>query len=827
MSTTGSIEDKPRPSSTGRGMSGAAMSALRKARSLAAVSAGFGSPSRSKSSSAAFTVPDDNKSDNSDPPTHLAATSPTPIGPSSAATQHLLSSASSRSSGSSASSVSTTPSTAPTMVRSATLSANSRAAASAASAANVPSITTAPSSSSSIPQRAQVPSRSRATSASSSGSTADASSTTSAPPHTSGPLVPTPPKSPQRTPPAFSPTATSFTTEVDSSAGIFGLAAALQSESNDSFYAPGSSSNKLTKRPVTAARSLRESDTTPTSSVTNSSTTTGSIITSHGPLNPNSLVGKIAAKNAAAKAAAANGTTTPITKDKKKSIETGSVNKKESPGSKSIPDEEKISSTTSTTIPTPSTFYRVIRILAIITCIILIILSPIFYLIYTRFGFGKDFPIPSYLDDDVKGVLSTPTPESFLEIVGSLPLPPGNIAVSSRYRVFFTFHPEYNPPINVAELTSKTTFKAYPPPPIAPPAKSSGIAATTPPPALPHPPLQSVLSLRIDKQDRLWLLDFAHHGLRADTLPPQLVCYKLGKWKDEFVMNYSFPSNIAGFGSMLNDFQVDPTGEYLYIVDTSIISMNPSIIVFSVKSKRSWRLLENHSSMFGSSYFVNVRGTPGYHVGFGPLGLKVNIDSVALDRSGSTLYYGAVTSDRLYSIATSQVLHLVERMERENGSRPEDLEALGYQVRLVSSDKPMTDGLSTDGNGNIWMTSIEHSAIVLATPMTIHAQSPSGPSFGISSSTGVGGGAGVLTDMQAMVYTKVIESKSLLRWPDGLSFGPDGLYITNSALHLKYSNFQGNITQYAPFHILKIVTKHLKNKLLYKKKGFSLPSPGQ
>src|SRR5207247_6445224 len=43
-------------------------------------------------------------------------------------------------------------------------------------------------------------------------------------------------------------------------------------------------------------------------------------------------------------------------------------------------------------------------------------------------------------------------PASALEVVANLDYPPGNIAVSKTGRVFFTFHPDGNPPMRVAEL---------------------------------------------------------------------------------------------------------------------------------------------------------------------------------------------------------------------------------------------------------------------------------------------------------------------------------------------------------------------------------------
>ena len=47
----------------------------------------------------------------------------------------------------------------------------------------------------------------------------------------------------------------------------------------------------------------------------------------------------------------------------------------------------------------------------------------------------------------------------------------------------------------------------------------------------------------------------------------------------------------------------------------------------------------------------------------GPIGLKVHVDSIALDRSGSTLYFGALTGGELYSISTSHLLHYINKVD--------------------------------------------------------------------------------------------------------------------------------------------------------------------
>ena len=58
--------------------------------------------------------------------------------------------------------------------------------------------------------------------------------------------------------------------------------------------------------------------------------------------------------------------------------------------------------------------------------------------------------------------------------------------------------------------------------------------------------------MRIDRQGRLWVLDYADYGRGQ----PRLTAFDLET--TALVHQYDFPSEVAGFLSMLNDFQVDP-----------------------------------------------------------------------------------------------------------------------------------------------------------------------------------------------------------------------------------------------------------------------------
>lgn len=416
--------------------------------------------------------------------------------------------------------------------------------------------------------------------------------------------------------------------------------------------------------------------------------------------------------------------------------------------------------------------------------LVLALLSPFVYVVLTRLGVGSFFPVqPEFV-----GSLPVLDPGS-LEVVAELPVPPGNIAVSSSGRIFFNFHPEFGPgpsSIRVAELKSKNSFTAFP-----------NVSF--------QHKIMTCLAMRVDRQDRLWLLDHGNHGMKGS---PVLYAFDIMRG-DSLVHMYVFPSSVAGFGSMLNDFQVDPSGHFVYIADTSIVSSTPALIVYSVREQYAYRILSSHASMFGQSTFLDISGTL---LKYGPMGLTINVDSIALDRSGSKLYYGALTGDKLYSISTSHLLHY---LRAANESHTDQLildEILPGHVNEVLSVKPVTDGISTDGAGNIWLTAVEHSAIALAIP--VKAAAPVHVD-----------GATFAHQQERFRVIKVVQDKALLRWPDGFSFGPDGLYITNSALHVKLGG--GKVDNFAPFHILRLPTKAMQQALESEKaSAFVLPPAG-
>src|SRR5213593_1095196 len=216
-------------------------------------------------------------------------------------------------------------------------------------------------------------------------------------------------------------------------------------------------------------------------------------------------------------------------------------------------------------------------------------------------------------------------PASALEVVAYLDYPPGNIAVSPTGRVFFTLHPNGNPPIKLVELVGGK--------PVPYPDQASQTTR-----------FDSPLAVRIDRQGRLWTLDFARYGRGQ----PRLVAFDLAT--NTLFHQYDFPSGVAGFLSMVNDFQVDPRGEKIYIAETSPIRQKPALIVYDVAKRTSRRVLDGDRSVTAGNYVIH---TPERAIKIlGILPVRIGVDSITLDERGEWLYYGPFSGDRLYRIRT-------------------------------------------------------------------------------------------------------------------------------------------------------------------------------
>jgi len=328
-------------------------------------------------------------------------------------------------------------------------------------------------------------------------------------------------------------------------------------------------------------------------------------------------------------------------------------------------------------------------------------------------------------------------PASAVEQVAALDYPPGNIAVSDTGRVFLTLHPDGKPPIKVTELVDGK------------PVPFPDEAFQKPEAGTPH--FQSPLSMRIDRQGRLWVLDFADYARGQ----PRLLAFDIAA--RTLVHQYDFPPEVAGFLSMLNDFAVSPDGTRVYIAESSPIRQTPALIVYDVEKKQSRRLRDRHPSVLPKNYAMNVEGRD--MIVLGVYTLRIGVDSITLDRKGEWLYYAPVNGDRMFRIATAAL--------DDPSLSPA---ALAAQVEDYGP-KTISDGLSSDDAGNVYLSDPEHSAVLTLGP-------------------------------DRTLTTLIKDPK--LRWPDGLSFGPAGwLYFTCSSLQHVLFVAPGHQAAHAPYHVFR------------------------
>jgi sugar lactone lactonase YvrE len=320
-------------------------------------------------------------------------------------------------------------------------------------------------------------------------------------------------------------------------------------------------------------------------------------------------------------------------------------------------------------------------------------------------------------------------PGSVLEKVVDLDYPPGNIAVSTTGRVFFTLHPDGNPPEHIMELRD-------------------GKAVPFKPKLM--PPFETPLALRI-RRDWLWVLDHGNFGRGQ----PRIAAWDITT--DALVHQYKFPREIAGLGSMLNDFQVGALNENVYITDASPIFQTPALIAYGVRARQATRFLEGHPSVRPENYRLNVEGRD-MSLLFGLISLRIGADSITFD--GTDLFFGPVNGGHLYRVLASE-------LNFDSGLSLEQLAGITEEY----GPKPNSDGLSVDDEGNIYITDPEHSAI-----LTLGRDKK----------------------------LRTIVKDERLRWPDGLSWGPDGwLYVTCSALQHVLFRSEANVRAHAPYQIYR------------------------
>jgi sugar lactone lactonase YvrE len=311
-----------------------------------------------------------------------------------------------------------------------------------------------------------------------------------------------------------------------------------------------------------------------------------------------------------------------------------------------------------------------------------------------------------------------------LEVVAELDITPGNVTVSRDGRMFASIHGMRRGPAQLIEIKpGRNNWESFP------------NQEWNEPPGSGPKVLNTAHGVAIDSQDRLWVID---HGnwMPNDAQPqqPKLLAFDINT--RELVFRYDFPESTGPRGGIMQDLAVDAERGFVYIADCG---SRPAIVVVDVNANTS-RRFENHPALNAEDVdlvvedkrlmFSNADGV------MQPASVPVN--PITLSADGETLYFGAMSGKTWYFVPAN--------LFREGaGDRK-----IGQAIAEVGP-KPVSDGASTDAEGNHFFTNLEERSI------------------------------DELTNDGEL--RQIVQDNRLL-WPDNIRFGPDSwLYISVNQLH--------------------------------------------
>lgn len=273
--------------------------------------------------------------------------------------------------------------------------------------------------------------------------------------------------------------------------------------------------------------------------------------------------------------------------------------------------------------------------------------------------------------------------------------------------------------------------------------------------------LQSVLGYEIDEHNRMWILD---QGKIAYAPSPEgsqkLVIWDLNT--NKMIQSIKIPNEIAPYrNSFLNDVVVDNKNGFVYTTDSGNgwpdHPLAGAIIVYNMKTKKFWRVLDRHYSTQDFPGFVfEIDNKPV----FKDRPIKIGTDGIALSADRSTLYYCQVTGRNLYAIDTKLL---------RDFSTP--LEQLKASVQHLGSKGTTTDGMHADNKGNVFYTMLEGKGIGVYAP-------------------------------ESKRFSEFLSDDFML-WVDGVAFDQKGSIIfNNNRLHQMFERNQTEIDWDYPYNLI-------------------------
>jgi len=217
--------------------------------------------------------------------------------------------------------------------------------------------------------------------------------------------------------------------------------------------------------------------------------------------------------------------------------------------------------------------------------------------------------------------------------------------------------------------------------------------------------LVSVQSVVVDPTgNRLWILDTSSIAFGpVKSGGPKLIAVDLST--NQVVKKIIFPADVALPTTYLNDVRFDlhrSTDGMAFITDSSSAGPN-GIIIVDLGSGKSWRRLNDHPSTKADPVFVPAVEGEILQMripGQPPARFAVGADGIAISPDGKTLYYRPLTSRHLYSVSIDV---LADRTKSDA--------EVAATVRDLGEKGGASDGLESDAQGRVYLSDYEHNAI--------------------------------------------------------------------------------------------------------------------
>jgi sugar lactone lactonase YvrE len=340
-----------------------------------------------------------------------------------------------------------------------------------------------------------------------------------------------------------------------------------------------------------------------------------------------------------------------------------------------------------------------------------------------------------------------------LEVIAELPIRPALVTVNRQGRIFATVHWFDRQEPKLIEITGRKEYKPYP---NAKWNRGFGQGENA---------FDQPLGILVDAKDRLWTVDCGIFPTLEDGQPPlsnrspRLLAFDIET--GENVYNLALPQDTCPPGTYPQDLAIDEVNDFAYLADIGG-SRKPAIAVINLKNDRV-RRFEVHPSLSAENVDLMVEGKqlvfPDATGKFVPA--RIGINPITLSADNETVFFGAMCGLGWYSVS-AQLL-------RDNA----DDSTIAAAIQRIAN-KPVCDGVSTDAEGNHFLTNLGENAID-----RIDAQGQ---------------------------LTRLVQDTRLI-WADGVRFGLDSwLYISVNQLN-RSPLFSGSGEQgKPPYTIMRVWT---------------------